>query len=44
MCGGAWGNDKMVWGFLVRRWEGAVAHIGAWLGKGGGEDVREKAL
>ena len=26
VCGGAWGNDKMVWGFLERWWEGAVAH------------------
>lgn len=26
VCGGAWGNDKMVWGFLGRWWEGAVAH------------------
>lgn len=38
MCGGAWGNDKMVWGFLGRWWEGAVAHCWCkdW-GKGRGE-------
>lgn len=35
VCGGAWGNDKMVWGFLGRWWEGAVAHYWclAWGGR-----------
>lgn len=38
VCGGAWGNDKMVWGFLGRWWEGAVAHYLA-LGLGEGEEA-----
>ena len=45
VCGGAWGNDKMVWGFIgevVVRCCSALLVLG--LGEGGGEEVREKAL
>ena len=47
VCGGAWGNDKMVWGFwglgeVVGRRCSALLVLG--LGEGGGEEVREKAL
>ena len=38
VCGGAWGNDKMVWGFLERWWEGAVAHYWC-LALGEGEEA-----
>ena len=46
VCGGAWGNDKMVWGFwglvevMVRRCSALLVLRR----EGGGEEVREKAL
>lgn len=44
VCGGAWGNDKMVCGFMGRWWEGAVAHIGVWIGRGEVVERRCSAL
>ena len=48
VCGGAWGNDKMVWGFFCGRgerwWGGAVAHywclaLGGRRGRGEGKSA-----